>query len=236
MNKIFILLMLFSYLVNLEKAQANDKKSYVMMRLGYSINKGTLRPDNDPILSEAVVQHDKGAAIGGSIGYSITPEWRLALSMNYLPKWKVTYQRQPNNDRIFYQSYINSLSATIDNYYDITNLSFNGVTPYILGGIGISVNEIADGDYFINNDYAKTFYRHSSTNLAWKIGAGITYKINDSVFVESGYSFTHLGKVESKIAKDSLDENFQQVLSSDVHNQFKKLHSHQFSVGLGLRF
>ncbi|KKB96050.1 hypothetical protein SZ25_00865 [Candidatus Arcanobacter lacustris] len=236
MKKI-IFVLFFAFIANY--AVANDKKSYVMMRLGTSTSSAKKVQGGDDFKS-IKVNHSKGSILGGSVGYNATPEWRLAFSMNYMPKWRVTDQRtDTDNDTYFHQTYISSFAATIDSYYDINNFSFYNITPYIMGGVGLAINNIDDGELFENGNLVESFYRNSNTNIAWKIGAGVTYKVNDALFLETGYSYLNLGKIGSKIGKNPIpDKNYNTKLetNSGSFNQFKKLHSHQFSVGLGLRF
>jgi opacity protein-like surface antigen len=191
--------------------------------------------------------------LDGSIGYRINPNVRLALNVSYLPKWKVTsnssYPDRSEPDLIgnsFHQTYISSLSTTINGYYDATQLSFYNITPYLMGGVGFAINEITSSDNYVNNQATTKHHGSSITNFAWKAGVGLSYHIDEKIFLDVGYTYANLGKISSKIATDyptyvpgyenAEGEHEHKLDPTMISNHFKKLTSHQFLVGVGIKF
>lgn len=91
---------------------------------------------------------------------------------------------------------VKSWSMMVTGYYDIVEI--NKFTPYILLGVGIAKNtteSIGKSDpeknyHVLNHAWEKG----TKINFAWKVGAGVKYKINDSFDVGVNYQYVDLGK------------------------------------------
>jgi len=78
-------------------------------------------------------------------------------------------------------------------YYDFDTGS--AFTPYIGAGIGYAKTKVAyaDNNFNINGFWKQT---DSHTNIAWQIGAGIAYELNDNVSIDVGYRYVDYGKFD----------------------------------------
>ena len=64
-------------------------------------------------------------------------------------------------------------------------------------GAGVSRNEVGDVEEYYKSEISSKFYGNSKINLAWSLGTGINYKINERVFIHLGYNFANLGLVKN---------------------------------------
>lgn len=132
------------------------------------------------------------------------------------------------HNRIKYQIQTLFLNA----YWDIdTGTQF---TPYFGAGLGIAfinTKHKCQGASYEPADFDNTYdpfddtYRKNNTNLAWNIGAGLGYDINDNWTIDAGYRFVSLGKV--KTGKNDSD---------GVDTYYKNNHIYQHQVSLGVRY
>jgi len=228
---------------NMSIAHEVNTNSFIELRSGFSLNSGKESASNkSPLNSKA--DFNNSYIVGMSMGFKPSCDWKIALSIDYAPKWTLTHQAEYRNGmKTFYRSNVSTTSATIDIVYDINKLSYNKITPYVMTGVGLAVNNISDTDFFVDNIAILKFYEQSTTNLAWKIGAGVNYDITDKIYMNLGYTYANLGKIGSNIAKsypnsDPGYENpsYHQTLQPNlVYNKYKKLTSHRFMIGIGFK-
>lgn len=100
---------------------------------------------------------------------------------------------------------IRSTAAMLNFYYDI-KLS-EAFSPYLQIGAGIARNKAktlskivsdAGGPYLTS-----TYPGKVSHDFAWQVGAGIVFKINDTVNLDLGYKHINLGKVKTKVGSEA---------------------------------
>lgn len=77
-------------------------------------------------------------------------------------------------------------------YYDLdTGTRF---TPYVNAGIGYAnIREKAG----VSNQFASETAKDYEDNLAWNVGAGVSYAINYNVSAELGYRYTDYGSIKN---------------------------------------
>jgi outer membrane autotransporter protein len=92
-------------------------------------------------------------------------------------------------------------------YYDIdTGTRF---TPYVGAGLGYAhLKAKANGDVYGSE---------SADNLAWQLGAGVSYAATDNISVDLGYRYTDYGSLTSKYSDEDGSEKFK--IDSDA-NEF----------------
>ena len=81
-------------------------------------------------------------------------------------------------------------------YYDFDTCT--KFTPYVGAGIGLAKTKIAHAVY----DEWKDTVKH--TGIAWQIGAGIAYALNDNVSVDVGYRYIDYGKFKDSLVHEDL--------------------------------
>ena len=119
----------------------------------------------------------------------------------------------------FYQSHLASAVLMANGYIDVFN--FNGITPYIGAGVGVTHNMLYGGT--LTSSY---FADGSKNALAWAAMAGIGYQISQNLKLELGYRYLNLGTAKSGIESCYCGANL-----GDYAN-VKNLSSHEFRVGM----
>ena len=97
-------------------------------------------------------------------------------------------------------------------YYDIVN--YNGFTPYVGAGVGVSRNRLSD----INLPATST--SGTKTSFAYALHAGVSYDYSEALTIDASYRYIDLGKGKSG------------PTTIDVDN----LVAHDFRIGLRYRF
>jgi opacity protein-like surface antigen len=107
----------------------------------------------------------------------------------------------------FYRANLSSAIAMANVYADLG--TWNGLTPYIGGGLGVANNRLYGmtdqgvQNYTVSQTNSFTgssggyFSNGSETNLAWALMAGLDFKIAENVKLELGYRFLDYGKITS---------------------------------------
>lgn len=102
-------------------------------------------------------------------------------------------------------------------YYDMTNRT--KFTPYIGAGIGYAY--LKTKTVMLNNTRDKD--KANANNIAWNIGAGVAYDINQNFIFDLGYRYTDYGTTSGHLNVGGV-----------VNKTKGEVHSHE--VGLGLRY
>jgi opacity protein-like surface antigen len=168
---------------------------------------------------------------GGGIGYEfndwlrgdITVEYRGKASFSALDRWDAA----PGDPRTnHYTAKKSELLFMANAYADLGK--YHGFTPYIGAGIGVSRNTISHfNDINVLEPAGGYADSKSVWQLAWALHAGVGYQLTDRATLDFGYSFTHLGN-----AKTGELRNYDPSIASLDPVTFKRLHSHDFKVGL----
>ena len=92
----------------------------------------------------------------------------------------------------------------VNTYYDLTNRS--PVTPYIMGGLGISrdsVKMVYSGKDSNDKSTSIRLTSKNKTSFAYQVGVGIGYEVNKNLRIDLGYRLhNHGGKNKMKVSKD----------------------------------
>ena len=105
-----------------------------------------------------------------------------------------------------------ALTVMANVYYDIGN--FNGFTPYVGAGVGVSRNQISD------ISLPATSSGGTKTSFAYALHAGVSYDYSEALALDASYRYIDLGKGKS---------------NGDVID-YDNLISHDFRIGLRYRF
>jgi opacity protein-like surface antigen len=211
-------------------AEVEDSKYYVQGSLGYATGVAPGGDFEKNTLRDATVS-------GIALGYRYDDHLRADVSLEYRTGFKNEYSNQITNKYgttvIDTQtSTVSSLASMLTAYYDIAEI--NKVTPYVLLGAGISRNVVnSSGFMTFSNSSPNISYSLSkgiSTSLAYKIGAGAKYSIDEDFYLDAHYQYISLGKITTgnviRISNRTLIKS----------NEQGKLQSHEISVGLGYKF
>jgi len=83
----------------------------------------------------------------------------------------------------------------------LLNRDFGNFIPFIGAGAGLSIHYLSNA-YLIPDSFAQTFDGAKTYELAWQIGAGVSYKISDSLVADISYRLFDAGY--AKASKGSL--------------------------------
>ncbi|MEC5320455.1 outer membrane beta-barrel protein [Brenneria populi subsp. brevivirga] len=141
----------------------------------------------------------------------------------------------PNNknNELNYVSKIKTQLVMLNGYLDLfSQMSFH---PYIYAGIGRSMNNITyHTDYRVfNHTGTVNSVSKSNTKFAWSLGAGIGKELSQRWFMNTGYTFTHLGKVPAYSAWNSSEFGMDASLTSQSSS---KIQYHDVFISLAYVF
>ncbi len=98
----------------------------------------------------------------------------------------------------FYRANVRTYLGMANVYADLG--SWNGVTPYVGGGLGVAYNQIYGftdtGSNYINGVNSSSggyFSPGSKTSFAWALMAGLDFKVTQSLTMELGYRYLSYG-------------------------------------------
>ncbi|RST70090.1 outer membrane protein [Candidatus Aquarickettsia rohweri] len=171
----------------------------------------------------------KSAIFGIEGGYKMNENFRFGLGIGMLSNIKpkdVPAGTTPPK--------VSSLFGEANAYYDIGE--FNGFTPYLTAGVGVSRNKLKNsaqsgvtppagntGGFNLANkpiaapgSTASSSNSKTKTNFAWNVGLGAMYNIDPEFAVDLTYRYRDLGKV--------------------MKGDDAKLKSHNVTVGLVYKF
>jgi len=140
------------------------------------------------------------------IGCQYTENLRADVTLGYRSKSRV------EDDFNSLDAKFSATTLLVNAYYDIGN--FNGFTPYIGAGIGISRNKLSD----VRLPAGST--SGTKTSFAYALHAGVSYDFTEALSVDASYRYIDLGK--GKSGPDVID--------------IDKLVGHDFRIGLRYRF
>ena len=218
-------------------ADSEESLFYLELGVGGAINsdkQSSTEVDTPPSVK---AKHQTAAITSLSFIYQCYPDMRFAWNFSYLPKWRASVNNTANEVHSYYHADLSSLATTLNGYYDIINLSVDNVTPYIMAGAGVSSNQVGNVEEYVSSELSSKFYGNSNFNFTWRLGAGLNYKINERAFINLGYNFASLGGVRTKISSTAVtNSKIESMVLGNDRLSFKKIHSHQFLISLGVSF
>lgn len=156
------------------------------------------------------------------IGYRFIPQLRGDVTFTYRPS--ISFQATDDAPEIGVAK-LRNYTVMVNGYYD---MDFNLlVTPYVMGGIGVSSNS-TDSIYwpFVQQNE----YGHSVSHFAWQVGAGIAFPIQENLLIDLNYQFVDLGKFSNTGQYDT-GGPFNIGLTG-TPTSFNTLYSNQIQLGL----
>ncbi|KTD60937.1 outer membrane protein [Legionella shakespearei] len=178
---------------------------------------------NDSINAlDSDVKNSVGYNVG--VGYRFIPQLRTDLTFTYRPS--ISFQATDDAPEIG-AAKLRNYTIMANAYYD---MDFNApVTPYIMGGLGVSSNStgIIYWPFVQQSEFGR-----SVNHFAWQVGAGMSYALQDNFLIDLNYQFVDLGKFSNTGQYDT-GGPFNIGLTG-TPTTFNTLYSNQ--VQLGLRY
>jgi opacity protein-like surface antigen len=171
-------------------------------------------------------EDDAVFAVGGALGYNWMPRFKAPIrtDIEYMYRTSLNYSPNPTyiNAAIPTKSDndLNSHTVMANVYWDIG--TWNKITPFIGGGVGVAINETDTKGTVIATGVTKD-YSQTDVNFAWTAGAGLNYAINKNWSVEMSYRYIDLGEASFGNKTDG------EISTNDVT-------SHEILAGLRFQF
>jgi opacity protein-like surface antigen len=164
--------------------------------------------------------------VGAAIGYNWKPRFNAPIrtDVEYMYRTSLNYSPNPSfvNAGIPTKSDndLNSHTVMANLYWDI--VTWNKITPFIGGGVGIAINETDTKGTVIATGVSKN-YSNSDVEFAWTVGAGANYAITKNWSLELAYRYIDLGEARFGNKTDG------EITAKDVS-------SHEILAGLRFQF
>lgn len=209
MNKMLLLAGVAATLLSVN-ANAAEFSQYVAVRGIYSdmSNDGKVSwSDEDESGTDKFNVDDK--VWGGSLAYGIkSGAIRAEIEGNLFAKASNTYTDTEDDEEYSTKFSVKHQSLMFNAYYDIdTGTRF---TPYVGAGLGYAHLKAK-----VNDD--EESFSKSANNLAWQLGAGVSYAATDNISVDLGYRYTDYGSLTRKYSDE--EESGKMKIDSDA-NEF----------------
>ena len=148
-----------------------------------------------------------GTAFAGTIavGYDYGNEWRWDVSLTYMAEhdatgpWSHTEPATAGPHADISEASVQSTALMANVYYiPNINMSLGGAEPFLTAGVGVAQNILSD--WTRDNAGERTFEGSTSTDLAWTVGAGLSWDVgtvgSNPMKLDVTYRYMDLGVVE----------------------------------------
>ncbi|MEP3673769.1 MAG: outer membrane beta-barrel protein [Hyphomicrobiales bacterium] len=150
------------------------------------------------------IDRDNGFSVGGAVGYKwnsfnfdgITPRTEIEFSYFNNDVDQLDFSGNgAGNEILIGDTDVTGFNVLANLYLDFDHFSDTGFTPYIVGGLGVSVVDLdlvynPAAPFALNLD-------DRSTNFLWSVGAGTSYALSDSVSLFGDARFQQAINVDS---------------------------------------
>ncbi len=199
---------------------AGDTGIYLAPRLMYNF-----QTFNEPKVKYSGGKEALNSSNRGSLGAS------LALGYNFYSRYFMPVRAEVELGYSFNASYssvashlrggsysftdtIGTQTLFVNGYYDFYNTS--QVTPYLSAGLGTSWLRSS------GNIAGYSTGSNTEVSFAWNIGAGLGFKLSDTIGVDVGYRYANLGRAKTGLSSQGMIET--------------NVASHQLMMGLRYNF
>lgn len=200
-----------AYRRDLRDFQQQCYKTYVRADVGYSW------PDRKILVEQSRKPH--GAFIGSlGMGYAIHPRFKTDVTATYRGLYK--YSVYPVKEDFY------NFALMLNGYF--SPIAFDKAIPYIMAGVGFSINRAGDMRIVSTNDLGFGAY---TENLGWQIGFGSFIRLSKYTNLDIMYKYADLGRMKtSNIGKTAI----RGYCDCDVDKG--RLRVHELSLGINRFF
>ena len=204
---------------------ASDSGYYVSGKLIYALRGlGNMDTSLRPGIGSFVAGDDKDSMFGGSVagGYQ-HGKWRYELEYTFKQKSEFTSGSSafPSS---FNHNFVDSRRVMANLYRDVALTDWLALNVNF--GLGLSFIE----SYGWQGNESRQYNSNRQTNLTYAVGAGGSFRMTDNLFLDAGYRFVDMGKIESGFNRFS---NSRGLVDEQMRG---RLTSNEFFVGARYRF
>lgn len=182
---------------------------------------------------------DSGWSLASGVGYRIGPSLRVDVTGTVLSGVRMhgvgvdqAFASGASRAAGYYSAGTRSSVALANVYWDL--LSWNGLTPYVGGGVGVTWNRMYKIGRFeqaapLAPATDMVTARHGShASAAFALYAGVAYEFAPGVSADLGYRYMNLGNASG--GRAVCDDSFGCAMSTPL--RVKRLESHEVTLGL----
>lgn len=205
---------------------ASDEGYYASVKIANSDQKAkSMNTSLRPGIGQFVAGDDKESKITPSIaaGYNFKNNWRTEAEYSFSKKYEYTsgstnFPTSLNHHKVKTQSLFLNAYRDFDVYQNIS----------VYGSVGLGVAKIESKGW--QGIESRQYGSNTDTNLAYSLGAGVSYKPIQEVNIDLGYRYIDLGKTESGL------NNFTNVRGLQDEQMKASLEKSEFYLGFRYNF
>jgi opacity protein-like surface antigen len=159
--------------------------------------------------------------IGGGFGYYFNQNWRADITFDYRQNMKFKGKNKCGG-ACSYSGEYNKFSAwtlMLNGYYDFG--TWNSVTPYVGGGVGLVY---LNTDDHTSSNTSDRFNAGDNYNFGWNLMAGAVVDIEEGWKFDANYRFLSMGTAKTKSSLNGVS------IANPV--KYEDIYAHEFRVGL----
>jgi opacity protein-like surface antigen len=138
---------------------------------------------------------ERDVVIGGGIGYQFSPWFRADVTVDRRFDARIKGTRfASETSHALDRADFDATTLFLNGYVDLA--LWDGITPYIGAGIGMSRNRLDGAErnlYGPEVSTVLTLPSRSETALAWTLMGGVAFDLGTNLKLDLGYRYTHLG-------------------------------------------
>jgi opacity protein-like surface antigen len=169
---------------------------------------------------------DRDVAIGGGLGYQLSPWFRSDLTVDH--RFEAAFRGTrlaPAPFQVLDRADFEATTLLVNAYVDLP--LWNRVTPYLGAGVGASYNRLSDAERQVSSDLASGGARlpsRTQTGFAWALMGGVAFDLGVGFKIDLGYRYAHLGSAGT------------QVVGLEEPIRAKDIDAHEFRIGARYMF
>ncbi|MCB9988204.1 MAG: porin family protein [Rhodospirillales bacterium] len=169
-------------------AYAQSSRLYVAGYMGLNLTTETEFDENTTPRSGDFT-YDNSMSFAGALGLRLTQNWRLEGELSYR-KASIDTVDITTGGTFRGAGEIGTWLALANLYYDF-DMEWKNLSPYVTGGVGFAMHS---GD--IGGVGGMPSSTGNSFGLAWQAGAGLKYRVDDSLAITGGYRYLGTSSLE----------------------------------------
>jgi opacity protein-like surface antigen len=171
----------FAPMVNAEEINADQRFYY------FGAEAGIVEPVQRSfrhVDTNSKITLKRSAMYSGKVGYSFYPQMAFEFSGTYQPTFKLGYQLPEYSPlpSLSGKTKVTSQIYMLNLVYDLK--SYEGFTPFVIGGVGIAKLQIKPTSTSFMNTEIFRIKKSNPSCLAWQVGLGVSREVVENLTVD----------------------------------------------------